>query len=168
LIVLLCLILLTSALYSIYGYSHNGEESRSGTDNDNPLTRSTTESCTMEDNIIKCSNIPQDTGTYVASYINENSNNVSIYSYEREYKNYRQLYLTLNGSLNWQKRRVKKHEYFAFAPKWSRLPLHGIIVWYGQHSFSFHRQLAHKNDDNENKNKNLSTLSMGKRFKITH
>jgi len=80
LIVLLSLILLTSALRSIYGYSHNGTESRNETHNDNPLARSTTQPCTMTGNIIKCSNILNETGHFVADYINENSNNVSTCS----------------------------------------------------------------------------------------
>jgi hypothetical protein len=95
LIVLLCLILLTFALVSIYGYSHNGAESRSGTDrtknNATPLARSTGGSCTMTDNTIKCSNIPNGTGELVASYINENSTDVSTCSHERQYKNYRKI-----------------------------------------------------------------------------
>ena len=40
--------------------------------------------------------------------------------------------------------------------------LRGIILWYGQHSLSFHRQLAHK--DNKNK---LLLVTMDKRCKIT-
>jgi hypothetical protein len=85
LIVLLCLILLTFALVSIYGYYDNGAESRSGTDrtknNDSPLARSTGGYCNMTDNTIKCSGIPNDTGQFVAGYINENSNNVSTCLY---------------------------------------------------------------------------------------
>jgi len=100
----LCLIPLTSALHSIYGYSHNGAQTRSGTDNDYPLTRSTTGSCTTTtDNTIKCSNIPQDTGEFVARYINTHSSKVSTCSYERQYKNYRQHYMTLKVRLNLKK-----------------------------------------------------------------
>jgi hypothetical protein len=95
LIVLLFLILLTFAVVSIYGYSDNGAESRSGTDrtknNENPLAQNTGGSCSMRstDSTIICSNIPKDTGEFVANYIN--SNNVSTRSHEREYKNYRKL-----------------------------------------------------------------------------
>jgi len=79
-IVLLSLILLTSAHGSIYGYSHNGAESRNETHNDNPLARSMTRSCDMTDYTIKCSNIQNETGHFVANYINENSNSVSTCS----------------------------------------------------------------------------------------
>jgi len=81
LIVLLSLILLTSALRSIYGYSHNGAESRNETHNNNPPARSTTQSCDMTTvDTIKCSNILNETGQFVANYINENSNSVSTCS----------------------------------------------------------------------------------------
>jgi hypothetical protein len=80
LIVLLSLILLTSAHGSIYGYSHNGAESRNETHNNNSPARSTTRSCDMTDNTIKCSNILNETGHFVANYINENSNSVSTCS----------------------------------------------------------------------------------------
>jgi hypothetical protein len=105
-IVVLCLILLTLVFVSIYGYSNNGAESRSGMDrtknNDNPLVSSTGGSCTMmtTDKTIKCSNIPNDTGEVVANYINVNSSNVSTCSYERECRNYRKLWLALNVRLN--------------------------------------------------------------------
>jgi hypothetical protein len=54
----------------------------------------------MAFNTITCSNIQTDTGEFVANYINANSNNVSTYSYEREYRNYRKHYLALNERLN--------------------------------------------------------------------
>jgi hypothetical protein len=93
LIVLLCLTLLTLALVSLYGYSHNAAESIDETastrGNANPRARSSDGPCTFltdEDAfyIIKCSDIPDDTGEVVANYINENSNSVSTvigYSY---------------------------------------------------------------------------------------
>jgi hypothetical protein len=101
LIVLLCLILLTFTPVSVYGYSDKGAESPSGTDrrkiSDNPLASNTGGSCTMTTtyNTIRCSNIPNDTGEFVANYINENSNNVSTCSQETEYRNYKEILVGL-------------------------------------------------------------------------
>lgn len=90
LIVLLCLILVTLALVSIYGYSHNATESSDETAstkrNDNARARSGEGPCDLtgdNNNTIRCYNIPYNTGEFVANYINANSNN---WPTDKEYK----------------------------------------------------------------------------------
>jgi hypothetical protein len=99
----MCLILVTLALVSVYGYPNKGAKTSNETDSTksigSPRARSGVEEfCTQTSsdkiNFIECFDIPENTGDFVANYINANSNEVSTFtivislisSYERKYK----------------------------------------------------------------------------------